>query len=195
MRAKGMGANVMVTEVDPIRAIEAKMDGFEVSPMKTAVKSADFVVTATGCKDVVTREHLEVMKDRCMLSNAGHFDTEISKKDLEEYSAGRRMVREYVEEYTLNNGRKVYLLGDGRLINLVAGQGHPVEIMDLSFSVQALCAAYIVEKRDSLGNEVYDVPREMDEKIARLKLKFMNVEIDKLNKEQIDYLSNWEEGT
>lgn len=195
MKAKGLGANVTVTEVDPVRAIEARLDGFDVASMKSAAKSADFIVTATGCKDVVTREHLEVMKDGAILANSGHFDIEISKADLEAYSSKRRKVRDFVEEYELKNGKKVYLLGEGRLINLVAGQGHPVEIMDLSFSLQALCAGYIVKEHKGLSNKVYDVPKEIDEKVASTKLKLMGVKIDTLSKEQINYMRSWDEGT
>ncbi len=195
MRARGLGAKVMVPEGDPIRAAEAMLDGFEVAPMKTAARTADFIVTATSCKDVVAKEHLEVTKDGCILANAGHFDTEISKKDLESISSGKRRVREFVEEYTMKNGKRVFLLGEGRLINLVAGQGHPVEIMDLSFSIQALCATYIVEEHERLGNEVHNVPNDIDEKVAWIKLKVMGVGIDRLNEEQMNYMRSWEEGT
>ena len=195
MRAQGMGADVTVAEVDPVRAIEARLDGFKVAPMMEAVRSADFVVTVTSCKDVVAKEHLKVIKDGCILANAGHFDVEISRRDLDSLSKKKRQVREFVDEYVMEDGKKVYLLGEGRLINLVSGQGHPVEIMDLSFSLQALCAAYIVEEHKNLANEVYNVPKEIDEKVARMKLKLMGLGIDELSKEQMDYMSDWEEGT
>jgi adenosylhomocysteinase len=195
MRARAMGADVTVTEIDPVRAIEAKLEGFGVKPMIEAAKTADFIVTATGIKDIVTREHLNVIKDGCLLANSGHFDNEISKRELEAFSKGKRKVREFVEEYTLNNDRKVYLLGEGRLINLVAGQGHPVEIMDLSFSLQALCAAYMARDHGRLDNRVYDVPKEIDEKVARIKLRAMGVDIDEMSEEQRRYTESWTEGT
>jgi len=195
MRASGMGANVIVTEVDPIKAVEAKLDGFEVAPMETAARTADFIVTATGVRDIVIEDHLKVIKDGCVLANSGHFDIEVSKTDLASYSTNVKRIREYVDQYTLKNGKKVYLLGEGRLINLVAGQGHPVEIMDLSFSLQALCAGYIVKEHKKLDNKVYDVPKEIDQKVARIKLKLMNVSIDELSSEQMKYIKSWEEGT
>jgi len=195
MRARGMGANVVITEVDPVRAIEAKLDGFEVMKMEEAVKTADFILSATGCKDIVREEHLKKVKDGCIMANAGHFDNEISKEALEALSTKRRRVREYVDEYTLKNGRKVYLLGEGRLINLVAGQGHPVEIMDTSFSIQALSAEYLARNYKSLEKKVYNVPKEIDDKVARKKLKTMGLEIDQLTKEQLIYLRGWREGT
>jgi adenosylhomocysteinase len=195
MRAKGMGAKVTVTEIEPVRAIEAKLDGFEVKPMKEAVKGADFVVTATGNADILTKEHLEVIKDGCVLANSGHFDVEISKPDLEAMSSSKRKARDHVDEYGLKNGKKVYLLGEGRLINLVAGQGHPVEIMDLSFSLQALCAEYIVREHGSLKNEVYDVPKEIDGKVAILKLRLLGAEIDQLSDKQRKYTESWSVGT
>ncbi len=195
MRAKGLGADVIVTEIDPIKAIEARMDGFRMMPMMDAVKQADFIVSATGMKDIVRREHFEVIKDGCVLANSGHFDNEISKKDLEEMSTGQRRVRDFVDEYTLKNGKKVYLLGEGRLINLAAGQGHPVEIMDLSFAIQALSARYIAENHDSMEKRVYQVPYEIDEKVARLKLDSMGISIDSLTEGQIRYGNDWREGT
>jgi adenosylhomocysteinase len=195
MRAKGMGARVTVTEIDPVRAIEAKLDGFDVRSMKEAVRNADFVVTATGNADIITKEHLEVIKDGCVLANSGHFDVEISKPDLEAMSSSKRKAREHVDEYVLKNGKKVYLLGEGRLINLVAGQGHPVEIMDLSFSLQALCADYLVRKHEDLKNEVYDVPKEIDGKVAMLKLKLLGAELDQLNEKQRKYTESWSVGT
>ncbi|MBU0684803.1 MAG: adenosylhomocysteinase [Candidatus Thermoplasmatota archaeon] len=195
MRAKGMGADVTITEVDPIRAIEAKLDGFAVMPMSEAVKDADFVVSATGCKDVVTASDIKVMKDGCVLANSGHFDNEISKAALERLSKKHRKVRESVEEYQLKNGRKVYLLADGRLVNLAAGQGHPVEIMDMSFAIQALCLEYLDFSAQSLEPEVYDVPDHLDDFVAKLKLETMGIKIDKLSKEQQIYVRSWKEGT
>lgn len=195
MRARGMGAHVLVTEVDPVKAVEAKLDGFEVLPMAEAVRISDFIVTATGVKDVVRREHLESMKDGCVLANAGHFDVEISKEALEEVSTERRRVRDHVEAFTLRDGRVVYLLGEGRLINLVAGQGHPVEIMDMSFALQALSVAYLAREHESLEPRVYPVPSELDRQVAELRLESMGVSIDALSKEQEAYLSSWEAGT
>jgi adenosylhomocysteinase len=195
MRVDGMGGNVTVTEVDPVRAIEAELDGFSVEPMIEAIRDADFVITATGCKDIVTEKHLRVAKNGCVMANAGHFDNEISKFALKKLSKRKRKVRDFVEEFTFKNGKRVYLLGDGRLINLVAGQGHPVEIMDMSFSIQALSAEYLYKNHGKLENKVYDVPRKIDEKVAKIELMEMGVVIDKLSKEQKDYTSGWGEGT
>jgi len=195
MRAKGLGADVTVCEVDPVKAIEARLDGFAVMPMTEAAKRADFIVTATGCKDVVTARDLQTMKDKCVLANAGHFDNEVSKRALEKMSKKRRRVREYVEEYALKNGKRVYLLADGRLVNLAAGQGHPVEIMDMSFAIQALCLEYLDFSTQMLEPEVYDVPDHIDELVARLKLETMGIKIDKLSKEQQAYIRGWKEGT
>ena len=195
MRAKGMGADVTVCEVDPIRAIEAKLDGYAVMPMRQAARYADFVVSATGCKDVVTVEDIKVMKDGCVLANSGHFDNEISKSALEKLSNKHRKVRELVEEYQLKNGRKVYLLADGRLVNLAVGQGHPVEIMDMSFAIQALCVEYLDFSAQTLEPDVYDVPDHIDDTVAKLKLESMGVKIDKLSKEQQYYVRSWKEGT
>ena len=194
-KVDGMGGNVTVTEVDPVKAIEAKLDGFSVEPMMDAIRDADFVITATGCKDVVTEKHIKVAKDGCIFANSGHFDNEISKLALKRLSKRRRKVREFVEEFALKNGRKVYLLGDGRLINLVAGQGHPVEIMDMSFSIQALSAEYLLKSAKRLENKVHNVPEGVDRKVARIAMDHMGVEIDKLSKEQKDYISGWAEGT
>ena len=193
-RARGLGAHVVVTEVDPVKAIEATMDGFLVMPMAEAVKVADFVVTATGVKDIVTEFHLGDIKDGCVLANAGHFDNEISKAGLERVGK-RRRVRELVDEYALKGGKKVYLLAEGRLVNLAAGQGHPVEIMDMSFSIQALCAGFLARSAASLGRRVVPVPQELDERVARLKLETMGVAIDALTKSQRRYLESWTEGT
>jgi len=195
MRAKGMGADVTVCEVDPIRAIEAKLDGFAVMKMADASKNADFIVSATGCKDVVTAEDIMLMKDGCVLANSGHFDNEISKAALEKMSRSHKKVRESVQAYKLKNGRTVYLLADGRLVNLAAGQGHPVEIMDMSFSIQALCLEYLTFSAQTLEPEVYDVPDHLDELVANLKLQTMGVKIDKLTKEQQSYVRSWKEGT
>jgi adenosylhomocysteinase len=195
MRAKGMGADVTITEVDAIKAIEAKCDGFAVMPMSEAAKNADFIVTATGCKDVVTAEDLRVMKDGCVLANSGHFNNEVSIPALEKMSKGHKKVRESVVEYRLKNGRKVYLLADGRLVNLAAGQGHPVEIMDMSFSIQALCLEYIDMSAQTLEPDVYDVPDHLDKLVADIKLQTMGIRIDKLTKEQQAYIRSWREGT
>jgi len=195
MRAKGLGARVVVTEVDPIRAIEAKMDGFEVMPMLQAAKVADVIISATGCKDIIRAEHLKALKDGCVMGNSGHFDNEISKRALEEYAGNPKKVREFVDEYTLPDGRKAYLLSEGRLMNLAAGQGHPVEIMDMSFSIQALAMEYLVKHHIEMRPQVYEIPKELDELVARIKLRTTGVEIDALTKEQVQYLSTWQEGT
>jgi len=195
MRAKGLGANVTVTEVDPIRAIEAKMDGFTVKKMVDAVRDAEIVITVTGCKDIIRTEHLEVMKSGCIMGNVGHFDNEISKADLNALSKGVTRVREFVDEYELKDGRKVYLISDGRLMNLAAGQGHPAEIMDMSFAVQALGLEYMVRNCKDMDNAVYTAPDELDYDIARLKLEAMGVSIDSLTDEQRSYITGWEEGT
>jgi len=195
MRAKGLGASVIVTEVDPIRAIEAKMDGFEVMPMMGAVRVADIIISATGTKDIVRREHLEFLKDGCVLGNSGHFDNEISKKALEEYGGLPRRVREFVDEYSLPGGRKAFLIGEGRLMNLAAGQGHPVEIMDMSFSIQALALEHLVKHHAEMGPQVYEVPNELDQLVAKLKLKTMGVHIDELTPDQVRYQASWQEGT
>lgn len=195
LRARGMGAHVIVTEVNPVRAVEAKLDGFEVMPMAEAARISDFIVTATGVRDVVREEHLKVLKDGCVLANAGHFDVEISKEALQRLSVSHRKVREHVEEYVFEDSRKAYLLGEGRLINLVAGQGHPVEIMDTSFALQALSIRYIVQHHEELRPKVYPVPQEADEEVARIRLKTLGVKIDTLTREQMEYISSWEAGT
>jgi adenosylhomocysteinase len=195
MRAKGMGASVIVTEIDPVKAIEAKMDGFEVMRMVDAVKVADIVLTVTGCKDIVRREHLEVIKDGCVLGNAGHFDNEISKTDLLAASASVSKVREYIDEYLLKDGRRVDLIADGRLMNLAAGQGHPAEIMDTSFAAQALGIEYLTKNYDRMDDRVYNLPDRIDEEIANIKLRSMDVQIDALTEDQKKYISGWEEGT
>lgn len=195
LRAKGMGARVIVTEVDPVKAIEAHMDGFEVMPMLDAARRADLIVSATGCKDVVTERCFNVIKDRCILANSGHFDNEISKSDLERIAISKRRVREYVDEYRLKDGRRVYLLADGRLVNLVAGQGHPVDIMDMSFAIQALSAAYLALHSAEMSEGVHPVPQSIDEKVARLKLEEIGLGIDSLTATQRKYLAGWGEGT
>jgi adenosylhomocysteinase len=191
MRAKGLGANVIVTEVDPIKAIEAIMDGFSVMKMNDAARYGDFFVTVTGDINVITKEHFLKMKDGAVLSNAGHFDVEVKVKDLEEIALSKREVREGVEEYILPNGKKVYLLGKGRLVNLVNADGHPVEIMDLSFSLQLEGAKYIKENHEHMKISVEPVPYEIDQKIARIKLDTIGVTIDELTQEQKDYLNDW----
>ena len=194
MRAKGLGASVIITEVDPVRAIEAKMDGFEVMPMIDAVRSADIIMTVTGCKDIITKEHFKAMKDGCIMGNVGHFDNEINKKDLESLSKKVTRVREFVDEYDLGD-KRLFLIGEGRLMNLAAGQGHPAEIMDMSFAVQALSLEYLVKNHQDMGNEVYTVPNGIDVTIAEHKLKAMGVRIDSLSDEQRSYITGWQEGT
>jgi len=194
MRAAGMGANVIVTEVNPIRALEAKMDGYRVMKMEEAAKIGDIFITTTGCKDVIRAEHMLAMKDGAILANAGHFDNEISKEDLRRISKSVRKVRENIEEYDLGD-KKLYLLGEGRLVNLACGDGHPCEVMDMSFANQALSAKFLRENYKKLENKVYNIPYEQDLRIASLKLKSMGVEIDTLTPEQERYLSDWREGT
>ena len=195
MRAKGLGANVTVTEVNPIRAVEAKMDGFSVKRMEDAVKTAEILITVTGCKDIVREEHLKVMKDGCIMGNVGHFDNEISKPALDSMTKKKTHVREFIDEYELNDGRKVYLISEGRLMNLAAGQGHPAEIMDMSFAVQALGIEYLTQNYKSMENKVYTAPDHIDTDIARLKLAAMGVTIDELTDEQRSYITGWQEGT
>ncbi|MDR0523372.1 MAG: adenosylhomocysteinase [Candidatus Methanoplasma sp.] len=195
MRAKGFGAAVTVCEVDPIKAIEAKMDGFDVSRMIDAVASADAVFTVTGCKDVLRREHFEAMKDGCVMGNAGHFDNEISKADLEAASVSSSRVREHVDEYAMPDGRRLCLISEGRLMNLAAGQGHPVEIMDTSFAAQALSAEHMILNHSEMGAGVHGLPERIDRAIAEMKLASMGVEIDRLTESQERYASGWEEGT
>jgi adenosylhomocysteinase len=195
MRAKGLGADVIVTEVDPIRAIEARLDGFQVMRMMDAVGRADIIISVTGCKDVLRAEHFNAIKDGCVLGNSGHFDNEISKKALKDMAAPPVRVREQVERYDLRDGRKVYLIAEGRLMNLAAGQGHPVEIMDMSFSIQALALEHMVKNHGSMEPKVHSVPPEMDELVARIKLKTMGLSIDELTSAQKRYLVDWQEGT
>ena len=195
MRSKGLGALVTVTEVDPVKAIEARMDGFDVMPMREAVKTADIVLTVTGCKDIVTKQDFLNMKDGCILGNAGHFDNEVSKKDLNELAASKTQVRDFVDCYTLKDGKRIYLIGEGRLMNLAAGQGHPAEIMDTSFSTQAMAIVYMVENHDKLSNNVIPVPDEIDNELAMIKLRSLGIEIDTLTEEQYNYIHSWQEGT
>lgn len=192
MRAHGMGGSVTVTEVEEIRALEARMDGFSVMSMSEAAKIGDIFVTTTGNKNVIRGEHMKLMKDGAILANAGHFDNEVDKAFLEKLK--KRRIREYVEEFSLN-GKRLYLLAEGRLVNLVAGQGHPAEIMDMSFANQALAAEFLVKNRGKLGSKVYKIPEELDRGIARLKLESLGISIDGLTKEQKSYMEGWEEGT
>ena len=195
MRAKGLGATVIVTEVDPIKAIEAKMDGFEVMPMVDAAKVADIIITVTGCKDVVAEEALAAVKDGCVMGNVGHFDNEISKSALDSMSESKQRVRDFIDEYRMRDGRKLYLIAEGRLMNLAAGQGHPAEIMDMSFATQALGLVHMVRNHEDMECGVHAVPAAIDSEIARIKLKSMGVSIDTLTAEQISYMTGWEEGT
>ena len=192
-RAKGMGSNVIITEVDPIKALKAVMDGFKVMPLIEAAKIGDIFVTATGNKNVIRKEHMELMKNGVILANSGHFNVEISISDLENLSSEKRKIRENVEEYKLKNGKKIYLLSEGRLVNLAAAEGHPSEVMDMSFANQALCTEFLVKNKLDPG--VYDVPEEIDKRVAKLKLEVMGIKIDKLTEEQEKYLKSWKEGT
>ncbi len=195
MRARGMGANVIVTEVDPIKALEAVMDGFLVMKMEEAAKIGDVFITVTGDKNVITREHFLLMKDGAIVCNSGHFNVEIDIPSLESISVLKRKIREFVEEYKLKDGRSIFLLGEGRLINLASAEGHPATVMDMSFSNQALSVEYLLENGSSLSKIVYDVPHSIDSEVAKLKLNSMGISIDTLTEEQISYLKGWEEGT
>jgi len=194
-RARGAGAKVIVCEIDPLRALEAVMDGFQVMSLEEASKSGDLFVTVTGGKNVITRRHFLKMKDGAVVANSGHFNVEIDIPTLESLSREKRKIRDFVEEYTLKDGKKIYLLAEGRLINLAAAEGHPATVMDMSFANQALCVAYLFQERRKLQKKVYPVPREIDDEIARMKLKSMGVKIDKLTAEQKKYLADWQEGT
>ncbi|HXV03062.1 MAG TPA: adenosylhomocysteinase [Gaiellaceae bacterium] len=194
-RAKGMGAHVIVTEVDPVRALEAAMDGFEVMSMAQAAEVGDIFCTATGDKSVITGEHIERMKDGAVLANTGHFNVEIEIGALRQLATDVQEAREFVEEFTLPSGKRVYLLGDGRLINLAAAEGHPALVMDMSFANQALSAEYAVNHAAELERKVYPVPEEIDREIARVKLATMGISIDQLTEEQANYLASWDEGT
>jgi adenosylhomocysteinase len=195
MRAKGMGSHVIITEVDPLKALEAIMDGFEVMPMEQAAKVGDIFCTATGDKSVIRREHMEQMKDGAILSNTGHFNVEIDIPALRALASETREARQFVEEFTLSDGRRLYLLGEGRLINLAAAEGHPAIVMDMSFANQALSAEYAIQHAAELERKVYPVPAEIDAEIAKLKLATMGVEVDILTDEQERYLASWDEGT
>jgi adenosylhomocysteinase len=195
MRAKGLGADVIITEIDSVRAIEAVMDGFRVMPMHEAAKVGDIFVTVTGNKSVLAGEHFEKMKDGAVMCNSGHFNVEIDIPALEKMSSSHRVARPFVEEYATRDGRKLYLLGEGRLINLAAAEGHPAAVMDMSFANQSLAAEYMVKNAATLGKEVYPVPENIDKHIAKLKLESMGMHIDKLTPEQEHYLASWDEGT
>lgn len=195
MRARGMGANVIVTEVDPMVALEAVMDGFRVMPMAEAAQIGDIFITLTGDLNVIDKHHFEVMKDGAIVGNSGHFNVEINIPALEKMAASKRLVRPFVEQYVMPDGRAIHILGEGRLINLAAAEGHPASVMDMSFANQALGAEFILKNAKTLENKVYGVPEEIDREIARLKLESMGVVLDKLTDEQIKYLNSWEEGT
>lgn len=195
MRAKGLGAKVIVTEVDPVKAIEAYMDGFHPMNSLEAAKLGDVFVTVTGCKDVFTGKHYKVMKDGAILCNAGHFDVEVNKPDLISMSTSQRVVRKDIEEFTMEDGRKIYLLAEGRLVNLAAGDGHPAEIMDMSFALQALSARYVLENVNKLEKQVYVVPKQIDDLVANLKLNSLGVQIDNLTSEQEAYINEWNHTT
>ena len=195
MRMKGLGAGVIVTEVDPFRALEAKMDGFEVMPIEAAAKKGDIFVTATGNKWTITKEHIDTMKDGAILCNSGHFDVEIDVEGLQKMAKARKEIRSNTVEYTLGSGRRIYLLAEGRLVNLGAAEGHPSEVMDMSFCNQALSAVYIAERSKELQHKVYDVFQELDEKVAKQKLESMGIEIDRLTDVQKKYMNEWEVGT
>jgi len=195
MRARGMGAHVVVTEVDPVSALEAAMDGFEVLPMEKAAEIGDIFCTATGDKSVITQAHMSRMKDGAILANTGHFNVEIEIPALRQLATETRKAREFVEEFELEDGRRLYLVADGRLVNLSSAEGHPAAVMDMSFANQALASEYVVANAASLERKVYPVPAEIDDEIARLKLETMGIEIDKLTDEQAKYLASWDEGT
>jgi adenosylhomocysteinase len=195
MRARGMGANVIVTEIDPIKAIEALMDGFRVMSMSEAAQIGDVFVTVTGNKSVIARDHFERLKNGAILANSGHFNVEIDLDTLGRMASSRRQTREFVEEFSMRDGRKIYVLGEGRLINLAAAEGHPASVMDMSFANQALASEYMVQNHKDLANKVYSVPEDLDKRVAKLKLEAMGVKIDRLTAEQEEYLGSWSEGT
>ena len=195
MRAAGMGAKVIITEVDPLRALEAVMDGYQVMPMAEAAAIGDFFCTLTGDIRVLRREHFQVMKDGAIISNSGHFNVELDLDTLADMAVARRQVRDFVEEFKLSTGRNIYVLGEGRLVNLAAAEGHPSSVMDMSFANQALSAEYLVKHAGSLEKRVHRVPVDIDRNIARLKLACMGVSIDTLTPEQEKYLHSWEMGT
>ena len=195
MRAKGHGAHVIVTEVDALRALEASMDGYRVMPLIEAAKQSDFIITATGDKHVIDKNHLEVMKDGCVLANSGHFNVEINIPALEAISVDKQRPRPMVDEYTLADGRRVRLLAEGRLVNLAAAEGHPSAVMDMSFANQVLSIIHLVSQKQKPSDAVHGVPAEIDDEVSRLKLQAMNIQIDKLTEQQKRYLSSWQEGT
>ncbi|MFC1928719.1 adenosylhomocysteinase [Chloroflexota bacterium] len=195
LRAKGLGSQVIVSEVEPVRALEAAMDGFQVMSLIEAAKEGDIFITAAGDKNVIDEAHLQVMKDGAILANSGHFNVEINIPALESLARSKRSIRPFVDEYTLDNGRHLYLLGEGRLINLAAAEGHPASVMDMSFANQALCLEYVVKNKGKLEPKVYPVPEEIDKQVARLKLNSMGIKIDTLTPEQEQYLTSWQEGT
>lgn len=192
MKAKGLGANVVVTEIDPIKALEAYMDGFRVMSMDEAAALGDIFVTVTGCSQVITEKHFKVMKDGVLLANAGHFDCEVYKPDLEKLTVSRKNLRKNIEGYVMADGRTICLLAEGRLVNLASGDGHPAEIMDMSFGIQALSAKYLLENYKTLGNKVIDVPADVDKKVAGIKLAALKMTIDQLTEYQTEYLKGWE---
>jgi len=195
MRAKGLGAHIILTEVEPVRALEAVMDGYQVMPLMEAARIGDIFITISGNKNVIDKAHLQAMKDGALLANSGHFNVEINIPALESLSRSRKEARPFVEEFTLSDGRRLFLLGEGRLINLAAAEGHPASVMDMSFANQALCMEYMVKNRGTLETRVYPVPTEIDKQVARLKLDAMGISIDALTPEQERYLRSWQEGT
>ncbi len=195
LRAKGLGAQVIVTEVEPVRALEAVMDGFQVMPLIEAARVGDIFITVAGDKSVIDKAHLQVMKDGAIIANSGHFNVEINIPALDSLASNKRGIRPFVDEYTLDNGRHLYLLGEGRLINLAAAEGHPASVMDMSFANQALCLEHIAKNRGRLEPKVYPVPEDIDKQVARLKLNSLGIEIDTLTPEQKQYLTSWQEGT
>ena len=195
MRARGMGSQVIIVEVEPLPALEAIMEGYQVMPLAEAARVGDIFITVTGDKNVIDKAHLQTMKDGAILANSGHFNVEINIPALESLSKNKRTIRTFVEEYQLKDGRRLYLLGEGRLINLAAAEGHPASVMDMSFANQALCLEYLVKNKGKLTPSVYTVPAEIDKQVARLKLQAMGIAIDKLTPEQDKYLNSWEEGT
>jgi adenosylhomocysteinase len=194
-RARGMGAQVVVTEVDPLPALEAAMEGYRIMPLRDAARVGDVFITVTGDKAVIRREHMELMKDGAIMANSGHFDVEIDKPALASLAEGTRRIRDYVDEYRLADGRRLHLLGEGRLVNLAAAEGHPAAVMDMSFANQALSVEWLVRHHAELGPQVYPVPQDIDQEVARLKLQAMGVAIDELTPEQKEYLRSWEQGT
>jgi len=195
LRARGLGAQVIITEVEPVRALEAVMDGLQVMPLHEAARLGDIFITISGDKHVIDKAHLQLMKDGAILANSGHFNVEINIPALEGLTQTKRRIRPFIDEYTLNDGRHLYLLGEGRLINLAAAEGHPASVMDMSFANQALCLKHLAERGHKLEAKVYPVPEDIDKRIARLKLQSMSINIDKLTAEQMEYLASWEQGT